>query len=197
MENSNDDSVGPKAEKQPYKYPTGADHWTQKRKAAQAPKDGPVSVQEEAAPVTADVVDERQAYNDEVARIRKSRKPLGSFTQKLAYATRPGYHRHWFNDIPGRIDEAKISGWANVSDKGQPVKRVVGTGRDKGALYAYLMEIPSVFWDEDMAAQFERAQAPIDAIKSSPVQAKAGQSKAQDNEKFYSPRESILDISRK
>lgn len=184
-------------------YKSGAEHWTQKRKAqlaaeapptvAQAPSSPPVT--EDASPVAP--MDERSVYNAEVERIRKTRKPLGAFTQKLAYPERSGYHRHWFNDVPGRIDEAKLSGWAHVDDKGQPVRRIVGTGRDKGALWAFLLEIPSIFWEEDMAAQFARAKAPVDAIRSSPVQAKAGQSKPQDSEKFYSPRESILDIQRK
>ena len=140
---------------------------------------------------------ERDQYDAEVSRIRQTRKPFGAFTQKLALASRPGYHRHWFNDIPGRIDEAKISGWTHVNDKGQPVKRIVGTGRDKGALYAFAMEIPSVFWEEDEQAKFARAKAPIDAIRSSPFQAQKGQAEKSDNEKFYSPRESALDIQKR
>jgi hypothetical protein len=181
-------------------------HWSTKARLAReaAAKERTVSG---SAPmpdhVTADAAsptppDERQTLNEEIARIRKMRKPFGAFTQKLALATRPGYHRHWFNDVPGRIDEAKLSGWTHVTDdKGQPVKRIVGTGRDKGALYAFAMEIPQVFWEEDQAAQFARAKAPMDAIKSSPIQAKPGTAKAQDNEKFYSPREQVLSIENK
>ena len=30
------------------------------------------------------------------------RKPFGTFDQKLAYPSREGFHRHWFNDEPGR-----------------------------------------------------------------------------------------------
>lgn len=141
---------------------------------------------------------EREKYNAEIARIRKTRKPYGAFQQKLALSLRSGYHRHWFNDVPGRVDEAKLSGWTHVEDKdGRPIKRVVGKGRDTGAMYAYAMEIPDVFWEEDLAESDKRARAPMDAIKGNSVQAKPGEAKPEDNSKFYSPREQILDIQRR
>lgn len=126
----------------------------------------------------------------DIARIRKIRKPFGAFTQKLALPERAGYHRHWFNDVAGRIDEAKASGWEHVKDQeGKPIKRVVGSGRDKGALYAFAMELPSVFWEEDQKAKHDEAQSKIDEIKKSPFRAAAGQAKKSDGGKFYSPQE--------
>lgn len=148
-------------------------------------------------PAAAATTDSRQTYIDEVARIRGMRAPFGGFTQKLAIAQRSGYHRHWFNDMPGRVDEALMAGWAHIVGKdGQPIKRVVGSGRDKGAMYAFAMEIPSVFWEEDMARRHEQATAKIDAIKSSPVRSRPGEAKASDSGKFYSPQEDILSITK-
>ena len=143
----------------------------------------------DASILTPDNID-RQEYLAEIERIRSTRKPFGSFTQKLALPPRPGYKTHWFNDVPGRIDEAKEGGWSHrKDDKGKPLRRVVGTGRDKGALYAYAMDIPVVFWEEDLQLKFERARSMTDGLKSSPVQTKPGSLTSQDKEKFYTPRE--------
>jgi hypothetical protein len=140
--------------------------------------------------------DDRRALIEDVARIRAMRKPFGAFTQKLALPERPGYHRHWFSDEPGRVDEAKSNGWAHVKDKeDKPLRRVVGRGRDGGAMYGYAMELPKVFWDEDMQARNDAAQARIDEIKKSPIRSKPGQAKASDRDKFYSPSDEVLSIS--
>ena len=126
-----------------------------------------------------------------IARVRAVRSPFGVTTQKLALPVRPGYHRHWFNDVAGRIDEAKASGWAHVKNPrdGTPLKRVVGTGRDDNALYAFAMELPEVFWLEEMDARHKVAQAKVDSIRKNPFQAAPGQSKPEDKGKFYDPTE--------
>ena len=126
-----------------------------------------------------------------IARVRAVRSPFGVTTQKLALPVRPGYHRHWFNDVAGRIDEATTSGWAHVKDQktGQPMKRTVGSGRDGGALIAFAMELPEVFWQEEMDARHKRAAEQIDAIKKRPFAAKPGQAQASDKGKFYDPTE--------
>ena len=126
-----------------------------------------------------------------IARVRAVRSPFGVTTQKLALPVRPGYHRHWFNDVAGRIDEATTSGWAHVKDQktGQPMKRTVGSGRDGGALIAYAMELPEVFWQEEMDARHKRASEQIDAIKKRPFAEKPGQAQASDKGKFYDPTE--------
>lgn len=168
-----------------------------------APKGGwPRKVQETAIPVSeslsadADIsehahsTDNRASLLEDIARIRQIRQPFGAFTQKLALPVRSGYHRHWFNDVAGRIDEAEAGGWKHIKGKdGKPIRRVVGTGRDNGALYAFAMELPEVFWEEDMQARNEAAASKMDELKKSPFRAPAGTAKASDKGKFYSPTE--------
>ena len=92
-------------------------------------------------------------------RPRPNRKPFGSLEQKLSYPAREGFHRHWFNEIPGRIPRALDAGYEHVKDKdGKNVCRIVGTAEGGGPLHAYLMEIPEEWYKEDMRA----AQAEID-----------------------------------
>lgn len=126
-----------------------------------------------------------------IARIRAVRTPFGSMSQKLALPQRSGYHRHWFNDVAGRIDEAKASGWSHVKNEkdGTPLKRVVGTGRDNSPLLAYAMELPEVFWQEEMDARHAVATAKMDSIKKNPFASKPGQAQASDKGKFYDPNE--------
>jgi hypothetical protein len=126
----------------------------------------------------------------EIARIRKFRKPIGAYTQKLALPERMGYHRHWFNDTAGRVEEYEQNGWAHVKGKdGKPISRCVGTGRDRGALYAYAMEIPLVFWLEEMALRNEQATDKVEGLKASPFRSAPGQAKPADRGKFYDPHE--------
>lgn len=132
---------------------------------------------------------------EEIEKIRALRKPLGTFSQKLALPTRRGYHRHWFNDVAGRVDEAAQNGWAHILDKdNKPTKRAVGTGRDNGVMYAYAMELPSVFWQEDMDARHARAAETIANTKSNPFKAATGTAKPSDKGKFYSPEDAPLSV---
>ena len=127
----------------------------------------------------------------EIARIRSIRKPIGAYTQKLALPPRMGYHRHWFNDTAGRVEEAEANGWTHVKGRdGKPIARCVGTGRDRGAMYAYAMEIPEVFWLEDMAAKNKAASDRMEGLKASPFMSKPGEAQASDRGKFYDPSES-------
>ncbi|WP_213775104.1 hypothetical protein [Bradyrhizobium sp. dw_78] len=88
---------------------------------------------------------------------RRVTNPFGAARQKLNYPARPGYHRHWFNDQPGRIDIAKQAGYTHVTgNDGEHVKRVVGTMEGGGGLVAYLMEIPTEWWEDDLRAQQAR-----------------------------------------
>ena len=86
---------------------------------------------------------------------RRTRKPFGAQTQKLAYEQREGYHRHWFNDTPGRIEQAIAAGYEHVVGRdGKNMSMPVGVHANQpGALIAFLMEIPQEWFDEDMAAQ--------------------------------------------
>lgn len=131
----------------------------------------------------------------DIERIRGMRRPFGAFTQKLALAERRGYHRHWFADEPGRVDGAQANGWTPVKDKeGKPVRRVAGRARDGGPLYLYAMEIPKVFWEEDMQARFDAASARIAEIKKNPFRAKPGQAQKSDEGKFYSAEDEPLRV---
>jgi hypothetical protein len=133
---------------------------------------------------------ERPPTAEEIARIRRIRRPMGAFSQKLELPTRPGYFRHWFNDLPGRVDQAKASGWEHVRDRdGQPKKMVVGRSGQSGGQLAYAMELPEIFWREDMIAKNSDAKSRMDALKASPFQAKAGTVDKSDAGKFYTPQE--------
>jgi hypothetical protein len=127
---------------------------------------------------------------EEIRRIRETRKPLGAMSQKLALPTRRGYHRHWFNNVAGRIQEATAAGWAFVrGTDGKPIKRCVGTGRDRNALWAYAMELPLVFWKEDQNAKHDAAYAVMDGLKNRAFDAEKGAMKRADAGKFYDPTE--------
>lgn len=91
------------------------------------------------------------------------RKPFGSHVQKLSYPERPGFHRHWFNDTPGRISRALEGGYKHVQDRdGKNVSRIVGAAPTGGGMNAFLMEIPNQYWLEDQAAK-NKARDEIDA----------------------------------
>ena len=101
---------------------------------------------------------------------RETRKPFGSQIQKLAYPARDGYHRHWFNEEPGRIDAALQAGYTHVEDKeGRKVQRVVGVANSGGALNAFLMELPEEWYQEDMKRQQEAIDKMDSAIRRGSV----------------------------
>lgn len=107
---------------------------------------------------------------------RDKRRPFGSQTQKLAYEQRAGYHRHWFNDDPGRIHTALEAGYTHVVNKeGKNVQRVVGVNPAGGALMGFLMEIPEEWFQEDMARGQELVAKMDQAIKSGAVAGQPGQ----------------------
>jgi uncharacterized protein with von Willebrand factor type A (vWA) domain len=97
------------------------------------------------------------------------RKPFGSQIQKLAYPPREGYHRHWFNDEPGRISQAKENGYNHVLDQAtnKPLSRVVNSG----GMQAYLMEIPREWFEDDMAAQQQAVDDRENTIRRGQVDA--------------------------
>lgn len=116
---------------------------------------------------------------------KKNRKPFGAQIQKLAYEPRIGYHRHWFNDRPGRVQQALEAGYTHVKDaKGNNVSLPVGVNDSGGALVAFLMEIPEEWYKEDMAAQ----QAKLDQLHES---IKAGSLNEQPGENRYIPSQGI------
>ena len=107
--------------------------------------------------------------------VRAERKPFGSIEQKLAYPPREGFHRHWFNDVAGRIDRAAQAGYTHVKDReGKNVSKVVGTAEGGGALSALLMEIPEEFYKADMEAQQEQRDRTMAQIKAGKLEEKEG-----------------------
>lgn len=117
---------------------------------------------------------------------RENRRPFNSTTQKLAYPDRPSYHRHWFNDTPGRIAGALEAGYAHVSHErgpnaGRHVQAVVGRHEGGQPLTAFLMEIPQEWFDDDMAA-YERQVAEKEATIKRGMVEKAD---PKDAQKFY------------
>ena len=136
-------------------------------------------------------ISEEAELRAKIAQIRQIRRPIGSYAQKLALPERRGYKRHWFNDQSGRVEDAEANGWAFIKDRdGLNLKRCVGTGRDKNALYGYAMELPLEFWLEDMAARHQEASAKMDSVRSKPFAAKPGVAQKSDSQKFYDPTES-------
>lgn len=106
----------------------------------------------------------------------ENRIPFGSFTQRLEYPQRPGYHRHWFNDSPGRIMRALQAGYKHVADQdGRNVCRPVGTAIGGGALLGFLMEIPASWWDKDMALIQKNVDRIDRDIRRGDVEGKVGQ----------------------
>jgi hypothetical protein len=176
----------------------------EKRKPGRPPNAKPAAVAEpahevaEALTVDHDLApnaapQEGETLEQAVARIgalrERNRKEWGEYSQKLALPKRAGYHTHWFNDVAGRLDEALASGWAhriNPRD-GKPFHRVVGSGREGKPLEAYAMDLPLVFWQEEMDARHKVASDRIEGIKKNPFQAAPGQAKASDKGKFYDP----------
>jgi hypothetical protein len=124
---------------------------------------------------------------------RSNRRPFGARDQKLAYAARPGYHRHWFNDDPGRIDRAHEAGYEHVKDgqTGKNVSTVVGTARGGGSLVAYLMEIPEEWYREDMAAGESLVLARKREIETGQLEAPSGR----DGQLRYVPQDRGISIS--
>lgn len=107
--------------------------------------------------------------NQEVHEERR-RVPMSIPRAKLHCPDIPNYHCHWFNDTPGRIQQAVSAGYefvldseVNIShnsigsavsshgntDFGGKISLVVGKGDNGEGLRAYLMKIPEKYFLED------------------------------------------------
>lgn len=102
------------------------------------------------------------------AQVQRERKPFGGSNQRLAYPARPGYRRYWFNDVPGRLRQAKEAGYDHVADPetGGPVAIVVGRQQGGQELKSYLLEIPEEWYFEDMGAQQELLERHLSEIRT-------------------------------
>lgn len=106
---------------------------------------------------------------------KENRRPFGSQVQKLAYEARAGFHRHWFNNSPGRIDAALAAGYTAVEDKdGRKVQRIVGVNEAGDALLGFLMEIPEDWYQEDMARQQTEIDKTDSAIRQGAISGTPG-----------------------
>ena len=106
---------------------------------------------------------------------RPVRKPFGALDQKLAYAARPGFHRHWFNDVGNRIARAQEAGYEHVKgDDGRNVSKIVGTLEGGGAMTAFIMEIPEEWYQADMKAQQELITDKENQIRRGELESKQG-----------------------
>lgn len=109
------------------------------------------------------------------------RIPFGAHEQRLHLEKREGFHRHWFNDRPGRVQRAEAAGYAFVLDtNGKPETRPVGVREGGGGLIAYAMEIPQELYDEDFLA----GQKVVDDIDAS---IKQGKLAAKEPDARYTP----------
>ena len=109
---------------------------------------------------------------------RPNRKPFGALEQKLAYPSREGFHRHWFNDSPGRTARALEAGYEFVKgDDGKNVSRIVGTAEGGGPLSAYLMEIQEGWWKVDLADQQKQVNDKEDTMRRGELEMAPGENR--------------------
>lgn len=105
---------------------------------------------------------------------------------RLAAQPIPGYHLCWVNDSPGNVSQFQLNGYQFVemfeqssdggtvsgrddsdhraSDQGSHVRAIVGTAEGGGPLYAYLMKIEDLLFDEGMRTIESRNNAVREAI---------------------------------
>jgi hypothetical protein len=104
---------------------------------------------------------------DDSPRPVRVRVPFGGSEFKMTATAQPGYHLHWFNDRPGRIDRAKLAGYEHILDgKGQPISMVVDTQPGVGGgMLAYAMEIPIEFWTADLKVTQDKIKADEEVIR--------------------------------
>jgi hypothetical protein len=97
--------------------------------------------------------------------------PFGTWVQKLAAPVREGYHRHWFNDEPGRVDRALAAGYKHVlNKKGENTTIIVGRYEGGQPQIAHLMEIPDAWYKEDMEAEQKLVEEREDTIRRGRVE---------------------------
>ena len=113
------------------------------------------------------------------------RTPFGQRSMRLAAPRREGFHRHWFNDTPGRLARAFAAGYKVVNNSdGKPIKQVVSVSARGDGEIGVLMEIPIAWFLEDQAAQ-KRVADELEAT------IRRGEVAASDGSHRYVPREGI------
>jgi hypothetical protein len=110
------------------------------------------------------------------------RQAFGSRALKLSAPKRAGFHRHWFNDKPGRVATALAAGYKIVHENGKPIERVVGTTARGEGQTAFLMEIPEQWHRENLQASQQAADEVEATIRRNEIAATVGSNR-------YVPRE--------
>lgn len=118
-------------------------------------------------------------------RRRRERQPLGGMRMRLAVEERKGFHQHWFNDEPGRVQDAHNNDYDHVLDEnGEKRRELVGTDRNGKPLYAYLMEKPEDWYQEDQQLKQAHVDEIDRQIHSATVHTEAGPTQSPE---FYRP----------
>lgn len=111
----------------------------------------------------------------EESRERRSRRraEIGQSEAKLAAPARPGFKRRFVNDVPGRIDRFRDSGWEVAEKDGGIDSRFAGKlggAQTDGNIHGntVLMEIPEEFYHEDQQAKSDRIVDPTQMIETRP-----------------------------
>lgn len=126
------------------------------------------------------------SQEDRIADQAFQRIPMSAPMAKLTTPDIPGYHLHWINDYPGRINQAIRAGYQFVeqeevhvnsrdiagdrsefggTDLGTRVSIVVGTD-DKGKeLRGYLMKIRSEWYTQDQSVIQDRIDGLYSAMR--------------------------------
>lgn len=111
------------------------------------------------------------------------RRTFGGMEQTMARPARPGFHRHWFNDEPGRIEQARAAGYTQVLlPNGQPDAIVVDKQQGKKA---YLHEVPLSWYKADMAAQQKLPDEKERAIQTGNAPGEDGSAPGLESGKTY------------
>lgn len=128
---------------------------------------------------------------------RKRRQPLGQSQQKLAATVPDGMVGHWFNDTPGRVQQAMDAGYTFISNEGEDLeeegsrdqarRELVGRKEDGSPMYAYLMAIPAEWYQEDQAAKQSAVDETDSAIRRGNIRGAA----RGDESSYYVPSEGI------
>lgn len=123
---------------------------------------------------------------------RRRRRPLGMTRHRLTGRVPEGMVGHWFNDSPGRIQDALdagyhfIDGEAETSSREGARKERVGVNPDGSVLMAHLMAIPKEFYDEDQATKQTQLDEFDETIRRS---GNLQGAEAQDGQNFYMPEQ--------
>jgi hypothetical protein len=88
---------------------------------------------------------------------KESHRSFDGLDLKLKAPQRDGYTRRWVNDITGRLDKFENEYfYTKVLKEGIPIKAYVGSDKKGNEQYAYLMETPREWYNENQAEKRNR-----------------------------------------